>query len=278
MSVEVLAALFGGRASPANQGGTNYATSGAKNTIANTPLNNGFPNAIPTVTQFGEYLKGHQPTSHDLFVIASGSNDVAYAVDHLVGTAQTSYIEDEAKKLASAIAKLQSLGARYIIVTNLWESFGAAAVQAGRHLYNVTLGNALIADHVKFAWADSNGVRKEIVANPALFGMQHVGNSAAQTACPPPNPVLNITTAWSLLCSANSPVTQPTAFADHTLFADDGHWASGGQKILGSYYYCLAIATWPQLIPPPFTFPPPPRPPVPCSDFKLATKFPPVLN
>jgi phospholipase/lecithinase/hemolysin len=151
------------------------------------------------------------------------------------------------------------------------ESFGTAEVRAGRHLYNVTLHNVLNAEQVKYAWGDVNGVRKDIVADPAKFNIQYVGNTAAQTACPPPNPVLNITTAWALVCSANSPVIQPTAFAEHALFADDEHWASGAQKILGSYYYCLAIGTWPLLNPPLWPVQPPHRqPPTPCGYFKVA--------
>jgi phospholipase/lecithinase/hemolysin len=41
MSVEVLDALLRTTAHPANQGGTNYATSGAKNVNVKTPLNSG---------------------------------------------------------------------------------------------------------------------------------------------------------------------------------------------------------------------------------------------
>ncbi len=90
--------------------------------------------------------------------------------------------------------------------------------------------------------------------------------------CPPPNPALNITTAWALLCSAQSPVTQPTAFADQALFADDQHWAAGAQKILGSYFYCLARFTWPHLSEHPTRMPP-----FACDDFsefKVRTSMP----
>jgi outer membrane lipase/esterase len=245
MSVEVLAHLFFGHAEPANQGGTNYATSGAKNVVVNTPLNGGFPNAIPTLTQMADYLQHHHPEAHDLFVVSSGGNDVSYAVGSLTGTAQTSYIKDQAAKLADAINKLQRRGARFIIIVNLPESFGTAAEKAGRQLYNESLKSDLDALHVEYAWGDMNALRRRIVANPASFNMLYTTNLAGQIACPQPNPVLGITTAWALLCSTASPVTQPTAFADQALFADDEHWASGGQKLLGSYYACLAVATWP---------------------------------
>jgi outer membrane lipase/esterase len=244
MSVEVLAHIFFDQAKPANQGGTNYATSGAKNVVVNTPLNGDFPNAIPSLTQLDDYLQHHHPGLHDLFVVSSGGNDVSYAVTSLSGQAQTSYIEDQASKLADAIRNLQHHGARFIIVANQPESFGSAAVQAGRHLYNTNLKSDLDALHVEHAWGDVNAVRQRIVATPASFNMLYTTNLAGQIACPQPNPVLGISSAWALLCSAASPVTQPTAFADQALFADDEHWASGAQKILGSYYACLAIATW----------------------------------
>jgi outer membrane lipase/esterase len=244
MSVEVLAHIFFERAEPANQGGTNYATSGAKNAVVNTPLNGDFPNAIPTATQMKDYLEHHRPEPFDLFVVSSGGNDVAYALSSLSGQAQTSYIEDQASNLAGAIKDLQRRGARFIIVADLPESFGTAAQQAGRHLYNTSLKGDLDALHVDYAWGDMNAVRQAIVANPPSFNMLYTADLAGQIACPAPNPVLGITSSWAILCSAASPVTQPTAFADQALFADNEHWASGAQKILGSYYACLAIKTW----------------------------------
>jgi outer membrane lipase/esterase len=268
MSVEVLAHVFFERAEPANQGGTNFATSGAKNAVVNTPQNGDFPNAVPTATQMDNYLQHHHPEAHDVFVVSSGGNDVSYAVNSLSGAAQTSYIADQASSLAGAIRKLQLRGARFIIVVNLPESFGAAAIQAGRQLYNTSLKTDLDGLHVKYAWGDMNAVRQRIVANPASFNMLYTTDLAGQIACPQPNPVLGITTAWALLCSAASPVTQPTAFADQALFADDEHWASGGQKILGSYYACLAITTWRRELGP-LVFFEERRPPTPCHLFPL---------
>ena len=57
MNSEALAALFGLTAIPANQpGGTNYATSGAKNETVNSDATGGFRAATPTVTQIANYL------------------------------------------------------------------------------------------------------------------------------------------------------------------------------------------------------------------------------
>jgi outer membrane lipase/esterase len=269
MSVEVLAGLLRTTAQPANQGGTNYATSGAKNVNANTPLNGGFPKAIPTATQISNYIsqhgREHGAAHHALFVVDSGANDIGFALGNLSGftsAQQTAYIEAQATALAQAIKDLQHHGAKHVVVIGQPESFGDAEFQAARQLYDTTLRNALDAAHVRHAWADANQVRKDIVANPATFNIQFFTTAAGQTACPLPDPVLNITTAWALLCSAQSPVTQPTAFADQTLFADDQHWSASAQKVLGSYLFCLTRHTWPHLVREPHV-----SPPFACSDF-----------
>lgn len=280
MSVEVLGRLIGASAIPANQGGTNYATSGAKNVNVNTPLNGGFPNAVPTATQISNFLRTHPRRrgffflpSPDLFVIDSGANDIGFALGGLSGftsAQQTAYIESQATALASAIEDLKKYGARHIIVIGQPESFGNAQFQAARQLYDVTLRSALDAAQVSYAWADANRVRQDIVNNPSTFGIVHTTTASTDIACPPPNPALNITTAWALLCSAQSPVTQPTSFADQTLFADDQHWSARAQGALGSYLFCLARATWPAFRFPPIPFPflrPTQRLPFACGDF-----------
>ena len=48
MNSQILAGFFGLTANPANQpGGTNFATSGAKDVLVNTPANGGFLAAVP---------------------------------------------------------------------------------------------------------------------------------------------------------------------------------------------------------------------------------------
>jgi phospholipase/lecithinase/hemolysin len=268
MSVEVLAFSFYAAARPDNQGGTNFATSGAKNTNVNTPANGGFPNAIPTVTQIANYLARHAPAPHDLFVVSSGGNDVSYALADLSGSAQTAYVQQQAANLAAGIQQLQVAGARHIIVANLPASFGTPAEMVTRALYNTSLRSALDGAAVEYAWGDVNAVRQHIAADPTPFGIRYLTNAAGEIACPQPNAALNITSAWALLCSRNSPVTQPTTFADEALFADDEHWASHAQAILGSYYVCLAARRWPHevITSPPSSLPPeePRPPPVPC--------------
>jgi outer membrane lipase/esterase len=75
------------------------------------------------------------------------------------------------------------------------------------------------------------------VANPGSFGFQFTGT--ANPACAQP---AGISSAWALLCATSvSPLVSPGADLTH-LFADDSHFATAGQKIVGDYYYSLAAA------------------------------------
>ena len=243
--------------------GTNYATGGARNHDVNTPSTGLFPNAVPTETQIANYLNQHVPDGQSLYVISSGGNDVGVAP----GMADpTTYLTGVADSLAAAILTLQQRGARYIIVTDLPESFGTADEQSLRHLYNTELMSQLTALGVSYAWGDMNGLRQQIVANPASFGITHTTNSLADRACTTPDPSTGITSAWAYLCSPISPVSKPISetFAEQALFSDNEHWATGGHRILGTYYFCLAEKTWPQrffgighIIPPIAVLPPP---------------------
>jgi phospholipase/lecithinase/hemolysin len=243
--------------------GTNYATGGARNHDVNTPSTGLFPNAVPTERQIANYLDQHAPDGQSLYLISSGGNDVGVAP---AMADPTTYITGVADSLAAAILTLQQRGARYIIVTNLPESFGTAQQQSLRHLYNTELMSQLTALGVSYAWGDMNGLRQQIVANPASFGITHTTNSLADRACTTPDPSTGITSAWAYLCSPISPVSQPISatFAEQALFADNEHWATGGQQILGTYYFCLAEKTWPRqffgighIIPPITVLPPP---------------------
>jgi phospholipase/lecithinase/hemolysin len=229
--------------------GTNYATGGARNHDANTPGIGLFPNAVPTETQISNYLDRHQADGRSLYVISSGGNDVSYAINFAQDP--TTYLTGAADTLAAAIATLQERGARHIIVTNLPESFGTTEQRTLRHLYNTELMSDLTALGVSYAWADMDGVRGQIVADPAKFGIAHTTNAAGDRACTDPPANLGITSAWAYMCSLSSPVSQPVSasFAEQALFSDNEHWASGGHAILGSYYFCLAVRSWPHLFP-----------------------------
>jgi phospholipase/lecithinase/hemolysin len=263
MSVEFLAGLLHTTATPANQGGTNYATSGARNTLVNTTASGGFPNAVPTITQINNYLQQHGLAGdNDIFLVDSGTNDVGFAVNHITMLfRKTRYIMQQARNLADAISILQQHGAKHIIVVNQPEGFKNQqhpTLAEFRQFYNMTLQNRLATNGVLYAWGDANRVRMDIVNDQTYgasvkFHITYVDPQAGQLACPRPDPTLypHIKSAWAIVCSSSSPVSKPTQFADHTLFADDQHWASTAQAVLGSYFYCLVKAKWPQLAPQP---------------------------
>ncbi len=288
ISVEVLARLIGTDVRPADEvvtlalpmpitvplfTGTNYATGGARNHDANTPGIGLFPDAVPTETQIASYMSRHRPDGKALYLVSSGGNDVSFAINSAADA--NAYVTGAADSLAAAIATLQHGGAQFIIVTNLPESFGTVLQQDLRHAYNTELMSRLTALGVSFAWADVNALRLQIVANPELFGIAHTTNALGDRACTTPVETSGIASGWAYVCSPTSPVSQPlsAAFAAQALFSDNEHWATGGHRALGSYYFCLAKATGPQQFPHRIRFVPLlPQPPTPCGT------FPPVVG
>jgi outer membrane lipase/esterase len=247
MSSEALAAAFGLSAVPADQGGTNYATSGAKNLDINSTGNGGFGEAVPTVRQIGNYLaaNGGRANPNALYLISSGGNDIGFATGNS-GTGPfpqnpQAYLISAAQGLASAVAKLHAAGARFIVVPNQPFSFDGTKTQQARLLYSQTLWSSLTAAGVNFIQVDYNAMLRTIFSNPAMFGIKFV--NADQPACTQP---AGITTAWALLCSSNpaapSHLVAPDADQTH-LFADDQHLSTAGQKILADYERSLIVST-----------------------------------
>jgi outer membrane lipase/esterase len=242
MSSELLASFFGTTARPANDpagGGTNYATSGARNREFNGPNDGLFREAVPTATQVDNYLSanGGVANPNALYLISSGGNNVAFAIDKK--SSDPGYVINAAKDQVATIVRLQAAGARYIIVPNLPQSFGNGDAPGLRKIYNDELWNGLAKAGVNFIPADFNGLRKEIAAKQAAFGFEFIdiGPNGSHTACQP------VVDAAALLCSTDgSKLVAPNA--DQTrLFADqEGHLATKGQKIWADYMYSLVIA------------------------------------
>jgi len=254
MNSQVLAAYFGLSALPANQGGTNFATSGAKNVTVNDAQTGGFGAAIPTVTQIANYLSanGGRANPNGLYLISTGGNDVSYALGQAGNgpfpSNPNQYLINAANGLAGAVAQLQAAGARYIIVPDQAYSFptgdtaAAQATRAANLLYSQAQWSALAGNGINFIPADINAVRLAIAANPSAFGFQFIGNGPGQTACSQP---AGVTSAWALLCSSNpnAPSTLVAPNAEQIyLFADNEHLTTAGQKIMADYYYSLVVA------------------------------------
>ena len=250
MSSEALAASFGLSAVPSDQGGSNFATSGAKNVTINDAVTGGFTAAVPTVTQIANYLAatGGHANPNALYLISSGGNDVGFATGNNAPANPQAYLLSAANSLASAVANLQAAGARYIVVPDLPSSFptgngaGNTETRQDRLLYNQVLWSSLAASGVSFIPADYNAMRLAIASNPGLFGFQFIDNIPSETSCTKPG---TVNTAWALLCSSNpaAPSHLAAPNADQTrLFADDQHLSTAGQKILADYEYSLIVA------------------------------------
>ena len=248
MNSEVLAGFLGLTASPSNTpGGTNYATSGAKNVTVNTSQTGGFQAAIPTVTQISNYLAAvnNVANSQALYLIHSGDNDAKYAAGE-TGTGPypqdpNAYMTQAADQLATAIQSLHNAGAQSIIVSGLAYDFPKSdpTLTGLKLLYTNELWSKLASLGVPFIKSDVNSVYHAIFANPSLYGFSTVSNTSP--ACTQPS---GVTTAWALLCSSNpsAPSTWVSATAPQTnLFADDQHFATAGQKLVANYLYHLVV-------------------------------------
>ncbi len=244
-----LAAYFGLTANPSNAtgGGTNYATSGAKNVISNNSGNGGFTAAIPTHNQMSNYLSAHGGVadSQALYVIHSGDNDVTFAAGES-GTGPfpadpNAYVMEAAEDLGGDILILKNAGAQHIIVAGLAYDYPTndANRRALKLLYTQTLFQNLTQLGIPYFPADIDKVRLAISANPANYGFTSIGT--ATVACTQP---AGVTSAWALLCAqsadgAPSIFTPPAQLTD--LFADDQHLAYAGQRLMSRFVRNLVV-------------------------------------
>ena len=250
-----LAAYFGLTANPSNAtgGGTNYATSGAKNVMSNNSANGGFTAAIPTHNQMSNYLSAHGGVadSQALYVIHSGDNDVTFAAgDSGTGpfpTDPNAYVMEAAEDLGGDILILKNAGAQHIIVAGLAYDYptGSSADAVNRRalklLYTNTVFQNLTQIGVPHVPANINSVRLAISANPSNYGFTSIGTGAGQMACTQP---AGVTSAWALLCSESadggpSSFTPPAQLTD--LFADDQHLAYAGQLLMARFFRNLVV-------------------------------------
>jgi phospholipase/lecithinase/hemolysin len=237
MSVEVLANAIHA---------TNYATGGARDVAMNTAATGGFPNAVPTAMQIANYLSANTPGARDFLLVSSGDNDVAYALRENLAD-PNGYVQEQAQALAGSIQALALHGAKYIMVVGLPESFGSPPLKRTlRALHDSTLRAALTQSGVSYVWADFDALRKfaeQGNGGTSPFGLAHYFNSNPACSGPP----AGISSDWAYVCSPASTGSTPAADANTYEFADDSHLATGGQKVLGGYFLCLAQARWQML-------------------------------
>ena len=250
---QYLAGYFGLTANPSNTaGGTNYATSGAKNVTINSAATGGFGAAIPTHNQISNYLSAHGGVadSQALYVIHSGDNDVTYAAgDSGTGPPPDpgSYVIEAAEDLGGDILILKKAGAQHIVVAGLAYDYptGSSADAVNRRALKLSYTNTLFQNltqiGVPYIPANIDSLRLAISANPSNYGFTSVGTGAGQMACTQP---AGVTTAWALLCSSNpsSPSTWVSATTPQIdLFADDQHLATAGQRLMSRFFRNLVL-------------------------------------
>jgi outer membrane lipase/esterase len=235
VSSQLLAGYFGLNGNPANQGGSNYATGGARNNQAGS-----YPNAVSTATQISNYLlsSGGIASRDALYLIGSGGNDVSLYVGRVNANTITlaqgvTSVTQAATDLVTSVNRLNAAGAQYILVPNQPQSFGTATERTLRTTYNQTLWTGLATNGVNFVPVDFNGMLQAVTGNLASFGFIQGGGPA----CVAPG---GVTSGYALLCTPLTLVS-PDAAQTH-LFADDIHLSTAGQKILADYEYSLVVA------------------------------------
>lgn len=235
VSSRLLASYFGLNGNPANQGGSNYATGGARNNQTGS-----YPNAVSTTTQIDNYLlsSGGIANRDALYLIGSGGNDVSLYVNQVNASTITltqgvQNVTQSATALVTSVTQLKKAGAQYILVPNQPQSFGTTTERTLRTTYNQTLWAGLATNNVNFIPVDFNGVLTAVTGNLASFGFIQGGGPA----CVAPG---GVTSGYALLCTPLTLVA-PDAAQTH-LFADDIHLSTAGQKILADYEYSLVVA------------------------------------
>ena len=232
---EVLAQRYGFTATPANQGGNDYAEGGAR--VSQLP---GVPNtpptgtATPVATQVQNFLGKGAVNSGALYSVWAGANDVFFQLGLAAAGAATpaqvqANLATAATQLVQQVGQLNAAGARYIIVWNVPDigktPFGVGSGQgptitALSSFYNSTLFAGLDTLHVDVIRLNSFALLNEAIADPAAFGLTNVTTPAC-------------TTPSSLICTMATLVA-PNA-AQTYLFADSVHPTTAGHKILADY-------------------------------------------
>jgi outer membrane lipase/esterase len=233
---------FGFTASPANQGGNDYAYGGAR--VALLP---GYPAAAPTgaavpVTTQIQQLIGKGPLDRNaIYSVWAGANDLFVQLTDVQTGAITSAqaqanLATAATQLAQQVGVLRAAGAQYIMIGNLPDPgktpafagtpvVGSVTALAG--FFNSTLFAALDASGIQTIRVNTQALLNEIVASPGAYGF----TNATAPACG---------TTPSLLCTQANFAT-PSA-AQTYVFADGVHPTTAAHAIIAQYAASIIAA------------------------------------
>ncbi len=232
---QAFAQHYGFTASPANQGGNDYAYGGARVTeLPGYPAMAPTAAAVPIATQISQFLAKGPADPNAIYSVWGGANDLFTQLTLLQsGTITQADVQANlalaATQLAQQVGILHAGGAQYIIVWNLPDigktPFGigsgqSAQITALSSFYNSILTSGLNAVNVPTIRLNVFGLLNEIIANPAAYGFVNATTPACGAVS-------------SLVCvSAN--LVAPNA-AQTYVFADAVHPTTGGHAILAQY-------------------------------------------
>ena len=240
------AQYFGYSASPANQGGTDYAYGGARVTLLpGYPPVSPTAAAVPIATQIQQFLAKGPLDPNAIYSYWGGANDFFTQLADLqagkvtIAQAQAN-LTLAATQLVQQIGILRAGGAQYIL---FW-SYPAAAntpayagnpsiglVSQFESAYYAAILGALDASGIPTIRVNVQALVKEILANPAAYGFANVTAPACGTTS-------------SLVCTSANLVT-PNAASTY-LFADGVHPTTAGHAIYAQA--AEAMITGPQQI------------------------------
>ncbi len=226
---------FGFTATPANQGGTNYAQGGA-NVTATPGYPATFPTdaAVPVTGQVTQFLAKGPVDPNAIYTVWAGSNDVNAELDKVLTgqESQTQAVANMAKvaqDLVAQVARLNAAGARYILFVDVpnvgktpdaIDSGQAAAITAFVQNFNSTVAAGLNSLGIQTIRLNTFSLLNEITASPATYGFTNV----TQRACG---------ATVSLLCTPANLVA-PDA-AQTYAFADGHHPSTALTAIFAQY-------------------------------------------
>jgi outer membrane lipase/esterase len=242
---QVLAQRYGSTATPANQGGNDYAEGGARvSQLPGVPASPPTGTATPITQQISNFIAKGQVNHGALYSVWGGADDVFYQLGLLAaGAISPSQAQANlalaATQLGGAVGVLNAAGARYILLFNLPDigstPFGkgsgqSSSITALTNLYNSTLFATVDALNLHPIRLNIFGLFNEAIANPSAFGLTNVTSQGCTTA--------------SLLCTSSTLVAPnvPQTY----LFADDVHPTTIGHQVIADYV--ASVITAPQEI------------------------------
>jgi outer membrane lipase/esterase len=233
---------FGFTASPANQGGNDYAYGGARvSQLPGYPASAPTGAAVPITTQVSQFLAKGPADGNAIYSVWGGNNDLFVALGGvstgLITAAQAQAdLATAATQLVGQVATLRTAGAKYIVVWNLPDigktpafatSPSSSTVTALSSYFNGVMSAGLDATGIPVIRLDSFRLLNEVIANPATFGFVN----ATTPACGATS---------SLVCTSANFVAPN---ADQTYaFADGVHPTTAGYKVLAQYAASVIVA------------------------------------